>query len=97
MGSFVESAPGQHCKSTKITPAATAAGEAERSYVNAPRDQRAKASSSVRHCRRRRTRLWTCASFAAIAVICPRKDGEPGQHIAGVIVGTTTVFGTPVA
>jgi hypothetical protein len=28
MGSFVESAPGQRCKSTKITPAAKAAGEA---------------------------------------------------------------------
>jgi hypothetical protein len=47
MGSFVESALGQHCKSTKITPAATSAGEAERSCVNAPCDQRAKASFSV--------------------------------------------------
>jgi hypothetical protein len=35
MGSFVESASGPHCKSTKITPAAKAAGEADRFCVNA--------------------------------------------------------------
>jgi hypothetical protein len=97
MGSFVESASGQHCKSTKITPAAKAAGEADRFCVSARSAASGLNFVQRSPCRRRRTCLWTCALFAAAAVISPLKDGDR-HHIRwrdhGGSGGTTTAFGT---
>jgi hypothetical protein len=81
MGSFVASAPGQHCKFTKITPAAKAAGEA----VTGTRP----ATSGPK------LRSWSPCVEHAFVDFCGGEvnfpASEPGQHIAGVSIVARTL------